>query len=123
MGAPPVSPSFLEVHERCNMTVEFINNPKDPDAIYWRKQKLVLDPAYVNKVASMMRNFKNDRTANKGWSKNRDLKWFGSIPAEVWYDKIQESDDQRYWQRDKYKNTKKWLNENPWFRSEDHIVR
>jgi len=102
--------------------VEFINNPNDPNAIYYRKKKLMLDPEYVDKTYKMAKEFKNDRIHNKGFSKDKTMKWHGSVPSKVWFDKISEAKDPDYWRRDKYRNYKRWINANPIFRAKDSIA-
>lgn len=101
--------------------VEFLNNPDDPNAIYYRKKKLVLDKEYIDKVYQEAKERKNDILHTKGWSKDKSFKYHGSVPNKIWFDKITESKDPDYWRRDNWRNYKRWLNANPIFRAGDSI--
>jgi len=103
------------------MPVDYIIDP-ETDSFFYRKRELILDNEYVNKVYSGAKEFKNGRLENKGWSKERKFKWHGSVPHDIWFDKIKLSGDPDYWKRDNWKNYRKFLNDNPIFRAEDHIV-
>ena len=103
------------------MGVDFLTNPDDPEAIYWKK---TIDTYSKNEEIEMgkaMLQAKNEQVHNKGWSKNRDMKWLGQIPQKIWFEMITQH-GQDYWFKDKKRNIKRWLNENPYFRIEDHRV-
>ena len=98
------------------MPVEFFTKPDDPGGLWYKEKPLTIDEEYARKLGQLMDQQTSEHLHDKGFSKDRNLRYAGQIPKEVWWNKIRETDDKHYWQRDRGKNMKRWLNENNRFR-------
>ena len=103
------------------MGVNFVTDPNDPEAIYWKRTIDTYNKNEAIEMGKAMLQAKNEQVLNKGWSKNRDMKWMGQIPQKVWFEMMNQH-GQDYWHRDNKRNIRKWLNDHPHFRIEDHRV-
>lgn len=104
------------------MPVEFLTDPSDPEGIYWKQTPLILDQEYINQVYDMSKEYKDIAMQSNGWVKGKGLKWHGSVPEKIWFDRITQTGRKDYWSADNWKNYRKFINENPVFRCGDHIV-
>jgi len=93
------------------MSVEFFDYKGQ---VAYREVPMVIDPEYNKKVEEMMHH--HHARDNNGWTNNRSMRFAGSIPRDVYFNKIQETKDDQYWTRNKGINMKRWLNDNPVFR-------
>lgn len=103
------------------MPVDFVIKPENPDLIFWKEKDLVIDQEYAKKVGDLMKH--HSARENRGWSKDKTLKYEGSIPKEVYYEMIRKTKDKNYWRHNKGERLKKWLNANPYWRIGEKFVK
>jgi len=100
------------------MSVEFFDYKGQ---IAYRETPLIMDKEYADKLGKLMKN--DERRAGNGWSKERTMRYAGSIPREIYFNKIQETKDKNYWEANNGKNMKLWFNDNPYFRVGEKFIK
>jgi len=89
--------------------------------VAYREVPITTDPEYNRKVEGLMHH--HESRERNGWSKERSLRYAGSIPKDIYFNKIQESKDDEYWTRDKGIKMKRWFNDNPLYRIGEKYIK
>lgn len=105
------------------MGVEFLIRPDDKDGIYYKETPISISSNFENKIASDLKEEHNTMLHTKGWSKDKNFRYVGSIPFHIWYRKIQETGNINYWRENNYRNAKQFFNDNANMRVGDGFRR
>jgi hypothetical protein len=93
------------------MPVEFFDYKGE---VAYVEKPFLIDDEYAQKLGQLMKH--HEARGNNGWTKERTMRFAGSIPKEVWFNKIQESGNPNYWEENRGLRMKQWLNEHEYFR-------